>query len=163
MKELPEIIRVLYDASVEFILIGGVAMNLQGVAYLTQDIDFCYSRTPENLKRLARALEPYHARLRGAPPGLPFRLDAATLQQGMNFTLTTDLGDLDFLGEVTGLGSYDKVKAAADKKLIDAMPTLVLSVKGLIQTKKAARRKKDLLVLPELEALDELKSKTKSD
>jgi len=82
MKELPEIIRVLYDASVEFILIGGVAMNLQGVAYLTQDIDFCYSRTPENLKRLARALEPYHARLPGAPPGLPFRLDAATLQQG---------------------------------------------------------------------------------
>jgi hypothetical protein len=36
-------------------------------------------------------------------------------------------------------------------------------VKGLIQTKKAAGRKKDLLVLPELEALDELKSKTKSD
>lgn len=44
--------------------------------------------------RLAKALEPFSPYLRGAPPGLPFRLDAETLERGLNFTLTTELGDI---------------------------------------------------------------------
>jgi len=78
----------------------------------------------------------------------------------LNFTLTTDLGDLDFLGEVTGLGSYKEVKAAADAQIIDGIPVLVLSLSGLIKTKKAAGRARDLYVLPELEGLELLKRKT---
>jgi hypothetical protein len=57
MKELPEIFKILYDASLEFVVIGGAAMHLQGSAYVTKDVDFCYSRTPENIKRLAAVLE----------------------------------------------------------------------------------------------------------
>jgi hypothetical protein len=110
MDELPDILRTLYDAHVEFIVIGGVAMYLLGSAHVTEDVDFCYSRTPENIKRLAAALEPHHPRLRGAAPDLPFRFDARTISQGTNFTLETDLGDFYFLGEVTGLGGYAEVK-----------------------------------------------------
>lgn len=160
MRELPDILRVLYDAHVEVVLIGGAAMHLQGSAYVTQDVDFCYARTPVNIKRLASALQPHHPRLRGAPAGLPFSFDARTITQGLNFTLSTDLGDLDFLGEVTGLGSYDQVKAAAETRVIDGMPVAVLSLPALITSKKAAGRAKDLYVLPELEALDQLKRKT---
>jgi predicted nucleotidyltransferase len=160
MRELPEIFKILYDASLEFVVIGGAAMHLQGSAYVTKDVDFCYSRTPDNMKRLATSLAPYHPRLRGAPADLPFTFDARTIAQGMNFTLTTDLGDLDFLGEVTGLGGYKEVKAAADMQIIDGIPVLVLSLSGLIKSKKAAGRAKDLYVLPELEGLELLKRKT---
>jgi predicted nucleotidyltransferase len=160
MKELPEIFKILYDASLEFVVIGGAAMHLQGSAYVTKDVDFCYSRTPENIKRLAAVLAPYHPRLRGAPADLPFTFDARAIAQGLNFTLTTDLGDLDFLGEVTGLGFYKEVKAAADTQIIDGIPVLVLSLSGLIKTKKAAGRARDLYVLPELEGLELLKRKT---
>jgi len=160
MKELPEILKTLYDAQLEFVVIGGAAMHLQGSAYLTQDVDFCYARTPQNIKRLATALQPHHPTLRGAPTDLPFTFDARTIKQGMNFTLSTDLGDLDFLGEVTGLGLYEKVKAAADIRIIDGMHIAVLSLVGLIKSKKAAGREKDLYVLPELEALEQLKRKT---
>lgn len=160
MKELPEILRVLYDAHLEFVVIGGAAMHLQGSAYVTWDVDFCYSRTPQNIKRLAAALEPYHPVLRGAPANLPFNFDARTIAQGMNFTLTTDLGDLDFLGEVTGLGAYTDVRAAADIQIIHGMRIAVLSLVGLIKSKKAAGRPKDLYVLPELEGLEQLKRKT---
>jgi predicted nucleotidyltransferase len=160
MKELPEIFKILYDASLEFVVIGGAAMHLQGSAYVTKDVDFCYSRTPENMRRLATSLAPYHPKLRGAPADLPFTFDARAIAQGLNFTLTTDLGDLDFLGEVTGLGSYKEVKASADTQVIDGIPVLVLSLVGLIQTKKAAGRPKDLYVLPELEGLELLKRKT---
>src|SRR6266849_153326 len=108
--------RSLYDAGVEFVVIGGAAMGLQGSAHLTKDIDFCYARTSKNMERLAKALEPFHPILRGAPPGLPFRFDSKTIANGLNFTLTTDLGDLDFLGEVSGLGFFQDVLGASDMK-----------------------------------------------
>jgi|SRR5690242_11104605 predicted nucleotidyltransferase len=160
MKELPEILKTLYDAQVDFVVIGGAAMHLQGSAYVTKDVDFCYARTPQNIKRLTVALKPYHPVLRGAPAGLPFTFDARTVTQGMNFTLSTDLGDLDFLGEVAGLGAFEQVKAAADMQIIDGMEIAVLSLVGLIKSKKAAGRPRDLYVLPELEGLEQLKRKT---
>jgi predicted nucleotidyltransferase len=161
--KLEETLRVLYDAGVEFVLIGGAAMGLQGSAHLTKDIDFCYARSRLNLQRLAEALKPYHPSLRGAPPDLPFRFDAATISRGLNFTLRTDLGDVDFLGEVSGLGSFDSVKAASDKMNVDGIECLVLSLAGLIKSKSAAGRPRDLYALPELKALEELKNKIKSE
>jgi hypothetical protein len=67
----------------------------------------CATRgTRANQDRLATALAPLHARLRGAPPDLPFVLDARTLRSGLNFTLRTDAGDLDLFGELAGVGTY---------------------------------------------------------
>ena len=153
-------ILALFDAGVEFVIIGGVAMGLQGSAHLTKDIDFCYERTPKNMERLARAMEPFHPVLRGAPVDVPFRFDAKTIAAGLNFTLTTELGDLDFLGEVSGLGSYKEVLAFSEKKAIGGVDCSVLNLDGLIKAKVAAGRPRDLYVLPELRALAELKRKT---
>src|SRR5271168_2893182 len=161
--KLEETIRVLYDAELEFIIIGGVAMGLQGSAHLTKDIDFCYSRTAKNIERLARALEPFHPVLRGAPADLPFRFDAATILRGLNFTLSTDLGDLDFLAEVAGLGMFQEVLAASEVSNVGGLECRVLSLEGLIKSKTAAGRPRDLYVLPELRGLNELKKKTGLD
>jgi hypothetical protein len=70
--KLEETIRILYEAGVAFVVIGGAAMGLQGSAHLTRDIGFCYARTPRNMERLAKALEPYHPvlRRRVCPSGL---------------------------------------------------------------------------------------------
>ncbi len=160
---LEETIRILYDAGVEFVVIGGVAMGLQGSAHLTKDIDFCYARTPKNIERLAKALEPYHPVLRGAPPDLPFLFDAKTIASGLNFTLSTDLGDLDFLGEVSGLGSFQDVLGESDVRNVGGLDCRVLSLEGLIKSKVAAGRPRDLYVLPELRGLNELKKKTGLD
>lgn len=93
-------------------------MVLHGSAYLTKDADFCYARTCQNLKRLEAALKPYHPRLRGADADLPFVFDARAISRGMNFTLATDLGPLDFLGGISGLGAYEAVKAAAETQML---------------------------------------------
>src|SRR5216683_4565069 len=161
--KLEETIRILHGAGVEFVVIGGVAMGLQGSAHLTRDIDFCYARTPENMERLAKALEPFRPALRGAPPGLPFRFDAKTIASGLNFTLTTDLGDLDFRGEVSGLGFFQEVLAMTDVRDVGGVNCRVLSIEGLIKSKIAAVRPRDLYVLPELRGLSELKKKTGVD
>jgi predicted nucleotidyltransferase len=158
--KLEETIRILYDAGVEFVVIGGAAMGLQGSAHLTKDIDFCYARTTKNMERLAKALQPFHPVLRDAPPGLPFCFDAKTIANGLNFTLTTDLGDLDFLGEVAGLGFFQDVLGASDVKDVGGVDCRVLSLEGLIKSKIAAGRPRDLYVLPELRGLNEFKKKT---
>jgi len=109
---------------------------------------------------LAAALAPHHPRLRNAPEDLPFRFDAATIKRGLNFTLMTDLGALDFLGEVAGLGGYDEVKKNSELMTIFGMEFQILSLEGLIRAKKAAGRRRDLEVLPELEGLLDLRKKS---
>jgi hypothetical protein len=96
------LLRTLCQGSVDFIVVGGVAGVAHGAARLTQDLDIVYSRRASNLQKLAEALRPYQPYLRGAPPGLPFLWDADTLRRGLNFTLTTTLGPLDLLGDMTG-------------------------------------------------------------
>lgn len=95
VTDFQRLVEALSGGRVEYVVIGGVAMVLHGSARTTQDFDICYERAPGNLQALAAALAPFHPRLRGAPPDLPFRLDAATLRSGLNFTLSTDLGDID--------------------------------------------------------------------
>jgi hypothetical protein len=54
--------------------------------------------------------------------------------------LSTDLGDLDFLGEVSGLGSFPEGLAASDTKDVGGVDCRVLSLEGLIKVKTAAGR-----------------------
>src|SRR5215510_4884411 len=102
-------LRLLGEYEVDCVIVGGVAAAIHGSLLLTNDLDVCYARDPANLKRLTQALQSVHARLRNAPEGLPFILDHETLKRGLNFTFTTDIGDLDLLGEVRGLGHYEAV------------------------------------------------------
>ncbi|MGH7834766.1 MAG: nucleotidyltransferase, partial [Candidatus Binatia bacterium] len=156
-----DLLKELHRLDVEFVIIGGMAAVAHGSAYLTLDLDLCYSRKKENFQKLAEALTSFHPRLRGAPPDLPFRLDAAALRSGMNFTLSTDLGDLDILGEVSGLGGYAEVLAVSEELDLYGMRFKVLTLEGLIKSKNAAGRAKDLMLLPELEALLEIRKSQK--
>jgi len=134
-------------------VIGGLAAQAHGSARITQDTDFLYRRTPENIDRLAAALAPYKPYLRGAPPGLPFRFDPRTVRQGLNFTLQTTLGDVDLLGEVAGIGNYDAVLPHAVPLPVLGRDVLVIDLPWLIRAKRAAGRPKDLEAIAELEAL----------
>ncbi|HZY83627.1 MAG TPA: hypothetical protein VFE78_02240 [Gemmataceae bacterium] len=157
MFDAPGIVHRLLDQHVEFVVVGGLAMAAHGSTYLTKDLDVCYNRASANLAALVAALVQLHPYLRGAPPGLPFRLDVPTLQAGLNFTFSTDLGDLDLLGEVSGLGDYSKVFAQSQESAMFGMQVRVLSLDGLIAAKKAAGRNKDRNHLLELEELKKLR------
>ena len=86
MTDFEGLIRRLGAADVRFVLIGGFAGAILGSPRTTVDLDIAYARDEENLARLASALEPLLPRLRGAPPGLPFVLDVATLARGLNLS-----------------------------------------------------------------------------
>ena len=125
---------------------------LQGVPVVTQDLDLCYRRTPDNVRRLAGALRAFHPKLRGLPDGVPNVVDERTLQMGTNFTLDLEGEDLDLLAEMSGIGGYDDVAPTVLELEVDGRPIRVLPLERLIATKRAAGRTKDLAVLPLLEA-----------
>jgi hypothetical protein len=151
--DLGGIVGVLADAHVEVILIGGLAAQAHGSARLTQDADFVYGRSDANIARLAEALAPLSAYLRGAPPGLPFRFDPQTIRRGLNFTLTTTVGDVDLLGEVVGGGTYEDLVPHTVELIVFGRTIRVLDLPALIRAKRAAGRPKDLEAVAELEAL----------
>jgi predicted nucleotidyltransferase len=146
-------VRALADEHVDYIIVGGVAANIHGALRTTLDLDIAYSRSPANISRLVRALIPYSPYLRGAPAGLPFKWDEATVSRGLNFTLTTSLGDLDLLGEVTGGGRYEDLVGRAEPIELEARRCWVVTLPTLIALKRAAGRPRDHQSLAELEAL----------
>lgn len=91
--------------------------------------------------------------VRGAPPGLPFTFDVDTLRRGLNFTLTTSIGDIDLLGEVTGGGTYDDLLPASEEVPLLGLTCRCATLEALIRMKRAAGRPKDLEAIAELEAL----------
>ena len=157
------LLTALREADVAFVIVGGMAAVAQGSAYMTVDLDICYERTHANHRRLSDALRPLNPQLRGAPPGLPFVLDPPTLKAGLNFTLLTDAGDIDLLGEVSGLGLYEQVRKHAEEVDLFGRQLWILSLEGLIQSKRAAGREKDLRLIPELKALQALRDQPEKD
>ena len=158
MTDFCSLLNLLAGAHVEFIIVGGAAATAHGSARLTEDLDVVYRRTPENISRLARALAPHDPYLRGAPPGLPFSLDEKTLRNGLNFTLITNLGALDLLGEITGGGLYEDLLPYSIRLRLYGVECLCLGLERLIYVKRAAGRPKDLEVLAELETILEEQS-----
>jgi len=147
------LLEVLARGRVDFIVVGGFAGTLHGSSIPTRDLDIVYSRDSSNVQRLVEAVAPLAPYLRGAPPGLPFRWDQATVRSGLNFTLTTRLGAIDLLGEIAGGGGYEALLPATVRVTIFGIECLCLSLERLIQVKRAAGRARDLQAVADLEAL----------
>ncbi len=149
---------VLNRHGVAYVVIGGLAGEFLGAAIGTNDIDICYERTPENMERLATALQELHATLRvaGVDEELPFILDRHTLAAGDSFTFLSDAGDLDVLGTPSGTGGFRDLDAGATTyDLGEGLLVRVVSLDDLIRMKEAASRSKDQVHLHILAALRE--------
>lgn len=155
MIDVEKAIVAMASNRVDFVVIGGVALSIHSAAYVTYDIDFAYSRSKDNLTRIATALAPFSPRLRGFPIELPFIWDSSTLSNGSVFTLATSIGDIDLLSEVKGLGDFVAVMEASEKVELWGFKVNILSVDGLIAAKTAAGREKDVPGLKHLEAIKE--------
>jgi hypothetical protein len=150
---LAEIGRQLNSVHLEAVLIGNAAAALQGAPVTTVDFDFLFRRTPRNLQKLkqlatglgATVLRPYY------PVSDLYRVvrDDDGLQ-------------LDFMGTVHGLRSFAGVRARADIVTVSGVPILVASLVDVVKSKRAARRPRDLAVLPMLEKTLEEAAKSAS-
>lgn len=153
MAELAQALKLLADCKVDCVVVGGVAAGAHGSSQVTFDVDVCYSRDSNNLLRLSDALRSVNATLRGAPKDIPFLLDEETRRRGLNFTFDADIGKIDILGEVQGVGGHQQCVEDSNELELFGIPCRVISLEKLIAAKRSAGRAKDLVVLPELEAI----------
>jgi predicted nucleotidyltransferase len=158
-----QLLKALSDCEVKFIVVGAYAAIAQGSTLRTDDLDICYERTARNYKRITRALAHFKPRLRDMPEGLKSPFGEQSLAQGTNFTLTTDLGNLDLLGEMSGVGGYAQIVGDAKTMNLGGIVCKVASLETVIRSKEAADRPKDRATLPELKALRMLQKQQEKD
>ena len=145
MDAQPELVllaKALNEYRLEAILIGNMAAALHGAPVSTIDIDLFFRKTPANmqkLKRVAMALEavilrPYY------PASALFRLQRD--RDGLQ---------IDFMGQIDGVKSYESVRGRAASYEIGGQKLLAASLDDIIRSKRAAGRGKDRAVIDILE------------
>jgi len=145
----------LKKQNVEFVIIGGVCGVLHGVSLVTQDLDVCCRFTTENLHRIEAALRGLHPRHRLTADKLPLELTDELCARLRNLYLQTDLGALDCLGEVAGVGNYEQVLARSVACQMSYGELRILDLDALIATKEAMGRDRDLAAVKQLRAIKE--------
>ena len=153
MTELNHLLQRLCDANIEFVIVGGFAATLHGSALLTRDLDVCTVLTAENvakLRKVFRDLQPTH---RFTPQRLSFLDNPDPGTALNNLYLQTSLGPIDFLGSISGVGSYEQVRKDAIEIELFGHHVRVISVDDLIKAKQWLGREKDHLAVKELKAI----------
>ncbi len=141
----------LARGGIEYVLVGGWAVNAHGHRRLTADLDICPSPGRENLERLAGLLSELHAEHLGVGdfeadeiPGDP--TDPESLAAGGNFRVMTDLGVLDVMQWLPGIDAdhaYPLLAADAMEGSVFGVTVRVCSLDALRAMKQAAGRPVD--------------------
>jgi len=147
----------LVNAGVDFVIVGGFAGVVHGCTYVTQDIDICCDFSSANLLALQKAIYDLHPVHRMMPNRLKLELTKENCSQFKKLNLDTDIGQLDCLSFIDGLGDYRKVKRTSELVEVQDMRLRVLSLDALIKARKAMNRPRDKEAILQLEAIRRLK------
>ena len=150
-----ELLERLRKHEVDFVIVGGLCVAIHGAPLVTKDVDICCRLGTENLRRLESAVKDLHPVHRMTPNKLPFELDERLCRELKNVYLRTDLGILDCLGEVSGIGNYDDALRLSVPCLSGRFRMLTLD--GIIAAKEAAGRRRDIEAVYLLRAIKEKK------
>jgi len=157
MSEHLNLLRRLAEAGIEFVIVGGYAGIVHGCSYVTQDIDICCLFASAKLLALQQTLADLHPVHRMTPGRKPLELTAENAAQFTNLYLDTDLGRLDCLSVIEGLGDYTEVKRASELIEVEGMHLRVLTLDALIQTKQALNRPRDREAIRQLQAIRQVR------
>lgn len=140
-----EIIRVLAAHGVEFVVIGGLAVQAHGYVRLTQDLDVIVRPSLLHLTRLSEAFVDLEAELRTRGT---LRLgDPHQLRRAPHIPVLTRAGALDVIHveHVAGAPkSYDALREAAFVVSLGELDIAFAGLSDLIRMKRAAGRPNDL-------------------
>jgi predicted nucleotidyltransferase len=157
MSDFVSLLHRLARTGVDFVIVGGYAGVVYGSTVLTQDIDISCDFSPANLLALQRAISDLHPVHRMTPTRKPLELTSENAHEFENLYLDTDLGRLDCLSEIRGIGPYEHVKEASQLVEVEGMELRILTIDALIKTKEAMHRPRDRETLRQLKAIRELK------
>jgi predicted nucleotidyltransferase len=152
--DIEGILRELVEGSVNFLVIGGVAVGYHGHIRATKDVDVVPDPDPANLERLALVLRRLEAQVEEAgdfeEAELPDPLDPSALQLGGNWVLTTPIGRLDIMQWVGDVSLWSRLSAGALEDRIGDLPIKIVGYEDLLELKELAGRPEDLADLQAL-------------
>ena len=157
MQNLAELTRRLIAGQVEFVLVGGFAAIAHGVMRSTRDVDICCRFSEANLMRIQKALADIHP-VHRPRTDLPLELTPAQCASLKNLYLKTDLGILDCLGEIKGVGNYDEVARHAVELELPIGKCRVIDIDTLIIAKEAMDRDHDRITVRDLKKIKKQQS-----
>ena len=153
MNDFSQLLHRLADAELDFVIIGGFAAITHGSSYLTRDVDICLLLSADNIARLRKALADWNPRHRMTPEKLSFLTHPPPGQTLQSAYLQTDMGVIDILTSVLGVGEFAEVRSRAEEVEVDGRIYRVIALDDLIKAKEALGREKDLLTAKELRAI----------
>ncbi len=137
------ILRALAEHEVEYVLIGGLAVQTHGHVRTTNDADLIPAPDPENLRRLADALLSLDARVLN-PGEKDTEIDAKMLPRATIWQFVTRDGGIDVMHEVPGGRSYGELREEALLVRLGDIDVPVVGLDDLIQMKLSRGRPVDL-------------------
>ena|SRR5258706_501071 len=153
MANLEALLQRLVEHDVDFVIIGAFASVVHGATLVTHDVDICCSFASRNLLKLQKSLADLHPIHRLTPNELPLKLTPAACRGFKNLYLKTDLGVIDCLGEVLGVGNFAAVKKQSVLIEMEFGKCRVLGLDALIKAKRAMNRPRDRQALLQLETI----------
>ena len=138
-----DMLKCLNKAGVDYILVGGWAVNMYGYIRATVDLDVWILANADNAKKVYSAMAEF-----GAPVAEMKPEDFA--EYGMIFQIGVAPCRVDIISKISGV-SYADAVARAEPKTIDGIPVRIISLEDLIANKKASGRAKDLADVEVLE------------
>jgi predicted nucleotidyltransferase len=147
----------LKDSGLGFVVIGGVCVVYHGVPVATFDLDICCPFGEENVRRIESAVKDLNPVHRLTANRLSLELTRSSFGSLKNLYLQTDLGKLDCLSEVAGIGHYEQVLQQSILHKMSFGEFRILTLDALIAAKSAAGREKDLEAVRLLRAVKERK------
>lgn len=147
-----ELLRSLAEAEVEFVVVGGLALNAWGVVRGTKDVDVVVATDADNIRRVAEVAVSAggHVQQGEALLGTPFSI-AAALAGGEQVAIETDLGRLDVVQGLDGVPSFEELRSRAREAEILGSVVWVCSREDLRAMKQAAGRTRDLADIEDLD------------
>ena len=138
------ILRCLADHGVDYLLIGGLAVQAHGHVRTTQDADVLPAPERANLDRLASTLAELNARPSGGGT-FPRRavLDGAAIEAADVLALDTDAGAVDVHRAPPGATSFAAMRKRALELEVAGTRVAVVGLDDLIAMKRAAGRPLD--------------------
>lgn len=155
MVQLNRLIERLCDAGIDFVVVGGFAGMLHGSTLVTRDLDVCVVLDAENVARLREVFRDLKPRHRFSSPKLSFLDNPEPGVALNNLYLETELGPIDLLGSVKGVGDFEHVRAASIEIELFGRSCRVISTEALIRAKVAMGRDKDMIAVRELRTIAE--------
>lgn len=144
-QDFRELLRLLEEKEVDYLIIGGYAVAFHGYPRFTRDLDIFFRNSPDNIKRLRKALIGFGFSSKDIP-------EHVFSEMGNILVFGVSPARIDLLNEIDGI-SFEEAFRNSIKGIYDGLEARFIGYDELLRNKKASPRISDKGDVEELEKL----------